>query len=166
MKFKLVAFSSELYFLLSGAACPPPNRQVFHPFPQVTLKHCQRHNGPEGQVLLTKVTSWDQITSSYTNLDKISSSDSRPSITWISDKGSQWSDSRPIKNNFIPLFQNLYRDKKSSFVDLYQIQDQPKVSASHDSISSFQPNPSKNLLILKKSRSHLQIQKNIPPCPI
>ena len=28
-------------------------------------KHCQRHNGPEGRVLLTKVTS------SYTNLDQI-----------------------------------------------------------------------------------------------
>ena len=70
------------------------------------------------------------------------------------------------KNNFIPLFKNWYWEKKSPFVDLYQIQDQPKVSASHDSISSFQPNPSKNLLILKKSRSHLQIQKNIPPRPI
>ena len=35
------------------------------------LKHCQRHNGPEGWVL---------ITSSNTNLDQISSSESRPSI--------------------------------------------------------------------------------------
>ena len=34
-------------------------------------KHCQRHNGPEGWVL---------ITSSNTNLDQISSSESRPSI--------------------------------------------------------------------------------------
>ena len=35
------------------------------------IKHCQRHNGPEG---------WVKITSSYTNLDHISSSQSRPSI--------------------------------------------------------------------------------------
>ena len=34
-------------------------------------KHCQRHNGPEG---------WALITSSKTNLDQISSSESRPSI--------------------------------------------------------------------------------------
>ena len=36
-----------------------------------STKHCQRHNGPEGWVL---------ITSSNTNLDQISSSESRPSI--------------------------------------------------------------------------------------
>ena len=34
-------------------------------FEDVTNKHCQRHNGPEGWVLLTKETS------SYTNLDQI-----------------------------------------------------------------------------------------------
>ena len=28
------------------------------------IKHCQRHNGPEGWVHLTKVTSWGHITSS------------------------------------------------------------------------------------------------------
>ena len=33
--------------------------------PILYTKHCQRHNGPEGWVLLTKVTS------SYTNLDQI-----------------------------------------------------------------------------------------------
>ena len=33
------------------------------------IKHCQRHNGPEGWVLLNKVTSLGHITSSYTNLD-------------------------------------------------------------------------------------------------
>ena len=42
------------------------------------LKHCQRHNGPEGWVHLTKVTSWGHITSSNTNLDQISSSESTP----------------------------------------------------------------------------------------
>ena len=39
--------------------------------PEPLRKHCQRHNGPEGWVL---------ITSSNTNLDQISSSESRPSI--------------------------------------------------------------------------------------
>ena len=43
-------------------------------------KHCQRHNGPEGWVHLTKVTSWGHITNSSTNLDQISSWESRPSI--------------------------------------------------------------------------------------
>ena len=33
-------------------------------------KHCQRHNGPEGWVLVTKVTSLGHITSSHTNLDQ------------------------------------------------------------------------------------------------
>ena len=36
-------------------------------------KHCQRHNGPEG---------WVHITSSYTNLDQISSSESRTGINF------------------------------------------------------------------------------------
>ena len=43
------------------------------------MKHCQRHNGPEGWVLLNKVTSLGHIASSYTNLYHISSSESRPS---------------------------------------------------------------------------------------
>ena len=42
-------------------------------------KHCQRHNGPEGWVLVTKVNSLGRITSSQTNLDQISSSYSRRS---------------------------------------------------------------------------------------
>ena len=45
------------------------------------FKHCQRHNGPEGWVLLTKVTSLGHITSSYTNLDQ-TSSESRPSTNF------------------------------------------------------------------------------------
>jgi len=36
------------------------------------IKHCQRHNGPEGWVLLTKVTSLGHITNSHTNLDQTS----------------------------------------------------------------------------------------------
>ena len=46
----------------------------------VGLKHCQRHNGPEGWVHLAKVTSWSHIRSSNINLDHISSSESRLSI--------------------------------------------------------------------------------------
>ena len=43
-------------------------------------KHCQRHNGPEGWVLLTKLTSLGHITSSNTNLDQTSSK-SQPNIS-------------------------------------------------------------------------------------
>ena len=39
------------------------------------IKHCHRHNGPEGRVQLNKVTSLGLITSSNTSLDQISSSD-------------------------------------------------------------------------------------------
>ena len=44
------------------------------------FKHCQRHNGPEGWVHHAKVTSWSHITILNTNLDHISSSESRLSI--------------------------------------------------------------------------------------
>ena len=37
----------------------------------VGLKHCQRHNWPEGWVHLIKVTSWGHIINSNTNLDQI-----------------------------------------------------------------------------------------------
>ena len=46
----------------------------------ISFKHCQRHNGPEGWVHLSKVTSWSSIKSSYTNLAQISSSESWPRI--------------------------------------------------------------------------------------
>ena len=41
-------------------------------------KHCQRHNGPEGWVLLTKVTDFSHITRSKTKLDQISSPECWP----------------------------------------------------------------------------------------
>ena len=47
----------------------------------LTKKHCQRHNGPEGWALLTKVTSLGHITNSYTNLDQ-TSSESRQSTNF------------------------------------------------------------------------------------
>ena len=50
-------------------------------YENVRMKHCQRHNGPEGWVHLAKATSWGHITSSNTNLDHISSSESRLSIS-------------------------------------------------------------------------------------
>ena len=46
----------------------------------VKMKYCQRHNGPEGWVHLAKVTFWGHNTTSNTNLDHISSSESRLSI--------------------------------------------------------------------------------------
>ena len=53
-------------------------------FPQLSWypwkKHWQRHNGPEGWILLTKVTPLGHSTKSNTNLD-LTSSESRPSIT-------------------------------------------------------------------------------------
>ena len=48
---------------------------------RIIIKHCQRHNGPEGWVLLPKVTSLGHITSSYTNLDQ-TFSESRPSTNF------------------------------------------------------------------------------------
>ena len=42
-----------------------------HTNANIIMKHCQRHNGPEGWVHLIKVTSWGHITSSNTNLDQI-----------------------------------------------------------------------------------------------
>ena len=54
-------------------------------FPQLSWypwkKHWQRHNGPEGWVLLTKVTPLGHSTKSYTNLDQ-TSSESRPSTNF------------------------------------------------------------------------------------
>ena len=45
-------------------------------------KHCQRYNGTEGCVQLTKVTCLGHITSSKTDLDQISSSEHRRSINF------------------------------------------------------------------------------------
>ena len=46
----------------------------------IAIKHCQRHNGPEGWVQIDIVTSWGYIRSSNKNLDHISSSESWLSI--------------------------------------------------------------------------------------
>ena len=46
------------------------------------FKHCQRHNEPQGSVLLTTVTSFSHITSFYTNLYQ-TYSESRPSTVII-----------------------------------------------------------------------------------
>ena len=55
---------------------------MYQILPKTITKHCQRHNGPEGWVHLAKITSWGLITSSNTNLDQISSSESRSSINF------------------------------------------------------------------------------------
>ena len=47
--------------------------KLLHKFVEVLKKHCQRHNGPEGLV---------HITRSNTNIDQISSSESGPSINF------------------------------------------------------------------------------------
>ena len=53
------------------------------------IKHCQRHNGPEGWVLVTKVTYLGHITNYHTNLEQ-TSSESRPSTNYkISTKHQQ-----------------------------------------------------------------------------
>ena len=49
---------------------------------RVEWKHCQRHNGPEGWTLLTKVTALGHIESCCTNIDQILSSESQPSINF------------------------------------------------------------------------------------
>ena len=54
----------ELFFLFQSIM------RAHSPF----LKHCQRHNGPKGWVLVTKLTSLGHITRFQTNLDPSSSS--------------------------------------------------------------------------------------------
>ena len=49
---------------------------------KVILKHCQRHNGPEDWVLLTKVTYFSHIIRSNTKFDQISSSKYWPSTNF------------------------------------------------------------------------------------
>ena len=56
---------------------------------QKDIKHCQRHNGPEG---------WVHITSSYTNLDQISISESRFSINSKSQPNVSLSIKRKLQN--------------------------------------------------------------------
>ena len=61
----------------------------------IRCKHCQRHNGPEGWVLLTKVTPLGHITSSNTNLNQ-TSSESRPCINFkISTKHHHFDKTKP-----------------------------------------------------------------------
>ena len=71
-------------------------------------KHFQRNKGPEGLVQLTKVTCLGHPTSSNTNLDQISSSESRPSINFkISTK-------LKLQNLDQTKLQNLGQDYKQS----------------------------------------------------
>ena len=55
----------------------------------IRIKHCQRHNGPEGWVLVTKVMYLGHITNYHTNLEQ-TTSESRPSTNYkISTKHQQ-----------------------------------------------------------------------------
>ena len=79
-------------------------------------KHCQRHNGPEGWVLLTKVTSLGHITSSYTNLDQ-TSSESRPSTNFkISTKHQHLNKTYKSWPNLASESRGLYYFQKLSFL--------------------------------------------------
>ena len=93
-------------------------------------KHCQRHDRPEGWVLLNKVTSLGHIASSYTKLDQ-TSSESRPSTNFeISTKHqhfdktkTSWpnlaSESRPRLNFITPTkHQQQYIDQTSASKNL------------------------------------------------
>ena len=81
---RLWTFPSSLTFPLIAAVLigvSPSLLEVFScTWKKKNRKHCQRHNGPEGRVHLAKVSFWGHITSSNTNLDHISSSESRLSI--------------------------------------------------------------------------------------
>ena len=61
-------------------------------------KHCQRHNGPEGWVHITKVTSWVNITISNTNLDQISSSESWLKNQFLNQTSASLSNSKSRPN--------------------------------------------------------------------
>ena len=95
-KYRVTQSSYFLFFIfspkqnptISRTICSPLNKWFLIPKPEwggrrrmYKTKHCQRHNGPEGWVLLTKVTSLGHITSSNTNLDQ-TSSESRPCINF------------------------------------------------------------------------------------
>ena len=70
-EFHLKQTHNSLLLLSSVGSCTHRNNTLPQGFARGQTKHCQRHKGPEG---------WVQITSSYTNLDRISSSESRPSV--------------------------------------------------------------------------------------
>ena len=78
-------------------------------------KHCQRHNGPEDWVHLTKVTSWGHITNSNTNLDQISSSEYWPSTNFKISTSANISISTKLKIQDIDQtwIQNLDQDSTS-----------------------------------------------------
>ena len=116
-------------------------------------KHCQRHNWPKAWVHLAKVTSWGHITSSNTNLDHISSSESRLSINKNLNQASASPQNLKFKILTKPSFRistkiqhnNLYKTSaakywtNSSFIILPELQlqnlDQPLCSKSEQKFS-------------------------------
>ena len=76
-------FGKSLRQMAAGSTSPRWNAFLLclhHGKSMIMRKHCQRHNGPEGWVQLTKATWLGHIRSSKKNLDQISSSEYRPSI--------------------------------------------------------------------------------------
>ena len=88
----------------------PPN-----PSPFSRVKHCQRHNGPEDWVLLTKVTYFSHITRSNTKFDQISSSEYWPSTNFKISTSANISISTKLKIQDIDQtwLQNLNQDSTS-----------------------------------------------------
>ena len=87
-KFKFVVYCETHYLdfrtitmKISVCLHSPLKKMSFFATIASIRKHCQRHNGPEDWVLLTKVTSLGHITSSNTNLNQ-TSSESRPCINF------------------------------------------------------------------------------------
>ena len=78
-------------------------------------KHCQRHNGPKGWVLLTKVTYFSHITRSNTKFDQISSSEYWPSTNFKISTSANISISTKLKIQDIDQtwLQNLDQDSTS-----------------------------------------------------
>ena len=81
----------------------------------ITVKHCQRHNGPEDWVLLTKVTYFSHITRSNTKFDQISSSEYWPSTNFKISTSANISISTKLKIQDIDQtwLQNLDQDSTS-----------------------------------------------------
>ena len=105
-------------------------------------KHCQRHNGPEGWVLLTKITSLGHITNSYTNHDQ-TSSESRPSTNFkISTKHQYFDKTWPnLASESRPRL-NLITTTKHQLTQLVSTFSQLSVAAAKTSSSWYHSKPS------------------------
>ena len=105
-------------------------------------KHCQRHNGPEGWVLLTKVTSLGHITSSNTNLDQ-TSSESRPCINFkISIKHHHFDKTKPESRPTMNLIAKIKHQQQNN--------DQTSASKSWTNLETLSSNSEQKLNFMTK----------------